>query len=405
MFTVWRRAADLPPWIRALLVGQAVSAAGAFAWLYLTLYLVADRGLDPQRAGLVTAAFGAGTIAGNLGGGFVGDRIGLRRAVLASLLGWAACCAAVPLASTPALPVLTAVAGALSGASRPVLSALVAATLPTDRRREGIALSRTASNAGFVIGPPLGALLAAHAFGAIFVADAATSLVLAAIVWRAVPAGDPGPSAPPGPRPPLWRAIAADRRVVVLLATILVIDTVYRQLFTTVPLLLRDAGEPTVLYGLLITVSSAIIVVAEAPLAVALRHRPAALVVGGGFVLVGAGLLVLGIWPGAVGAVAGVAVLTGGEMLYKPTATAYVADAAPGGMAGRYQSLYAATSISGMLLAPVAGGAVYAHAPRLLWPAAALVAVLAAAALYVGTRRADRAPAPDQPALTGAGGG
>jgi dipeptide/tripeptide permease len=50
-------------------------------------------------------------------------------------------------------------------------------------------------------------------------------------------------------------------------------------------------------------------------------------------------------------------VITGGEMLYKPTATAHVADAAPDGMVGRFSSLYAAASISGMFLAPALGGA------------------------------------------------
>ena len=62
--------------------------------------------------------------------------------------------------------------------------------------------------------------------------------------------------------------------------------------------------------------------------------------------------------------------ITAGEMLYKPTATAHVADAAPEGMVGRFSSLYAAASISGMLFAPALGGAAYEHAPGCCgrWP-------------------------------------
>ncbi len=56
------------------------------------------------------------------------------------------------------------------------------------------------------------------------------------------------------------------------------------------------------------------------------------------------------------GAVVAAAFITAGEMLYKPTATAHVADAAPEGMVGRFSSLYAAASISGMFLAPALGG-------------------------------------------------
>src|SRR5262249_20420837 len=145
----------------------------------------------------------------------------------------------------------------------------------------------------------------------------------------------------------LWRAVLRDRPVLVLLATIVVVDTVYRQLFATMPLLLRDAGSPAVAYGVLIGLSSAVIVLLQAPLAVRLRGHQATRVIAIGFALVGAGLGVLGVWPALAGATVAIVVITAGEMLYKPTATAHVADAAPEGMVGRYSSLYAAASISG----------------------------------------------------------
>ncbi len=105
--------------------------------------------------------------------------------------------------------------------------------MPPERRREGIALSRSASNAGFTIGPPLGGLLAAYNFSLVFVIDAVSSLVLAAVVWRWVPAGvrSRTTAAATG----VWRALLRDRSVLVLLAAIVVVDTVYRQLFATCP--------------------------------------------------------------------------------------------------------------------------------------------------------------------------
>jgi hypothetical protein len=45
-----------PAWLKALLLGQLVSAAGSLAWLYLTLWLVTDRGLQTGTAALVTGA-------------------------------------------------------------------------------------------------------------------------------------------------------------------------------------------------------------------------------------------------------------------------------------------------------------------------------------------------------------
>ncbi|MFG1626488.1 MFS transporter [Kribbella sp. NPDC049227] len=382
----WRRIAELPAWLKAVMVGQLVSAAGALAWIYLTLYLVEDRGMSAQAAGFAAAAYGVGLLGGNLGGGWFGDRFGLRRAAVGSQLAWSVCCLAMPFVPGGLLIVVGTLAGLFGGAGRPNMSALVATALPAERRREGIALSRTASNAGFTIGPPLGGLLAAYNFSLVFVIDAVTSLVLAAVIWRWVPqASRAGSAVARG----LWRALLRDRQVLILLAAIVVIDTVYRQLFATMPLLLRDAGTPAVAYGLLIGLSSAVIVCCEAPLAVRLRAHRSTRVIAVGFALVGLGLAVLGVWPALVGATLAMVVITAGEMLYKPTATAHVADAAPEGMVGRYSSLYAAASISGMFLAPALGGAAYQHVPDLLYPVAAALAFGAAVVLLL-TRAAAR---------------
>ena len=378
----WRRIAELPGWLKAVMAGQLVSSAGALAWIYLTLYLVEDRGMSVQEAGFAAAAYGVGLLGGNLGGGWFGDRFGLRTAALGSQLLWAASCLAMPVVPGAWLVVVALLAGLFGGAGRPNMSALVATALPDERRRERIALSRTASNAGFTIGPPLGGLLAAYDFSLVFVLDAATSLVMAAIVWRWVPAVRRAAAPVAG----LWRAVLRDRPVLVLLATIVVVDTVYRQLFATMPLFLRDAGSPAIAYGVLIGLSSAVIVLLEAPLAVHLRGHRATRVVAVGFALVGVGLGVLGVWPALAGATVAIVVITAGEMLYKPTATAHVADAAPEGMVGRYSSLYAAASISGMFLAPAIGGTVYQHAPSVLFPTAAALAVLAAFTLLLATR-------------------
>lgn len=394
----WRRVGELPGWLKAVMVGQLVSSAGSLAWIYLTLYLVQDRGMSAQHAGFAASAYGVGLLLGNLSGGWFGDRFGLRAASVGSQLAWAAACCAMPGVPTSALPVLAALAGLCGGASRPNMSGLVATALPPERRREGIALSRSASNAGFTIGPPLGGLLAAYNFSLVFVIDAVSSLVLAAVVWRFVPAGVRTTTAAASG---VWRALLRDRSVLVLLAAIVVVDTVYRQLYATVPLLLHDTGSPAVAYGVLIGLSSVVIVALEAPLAVKLQRHHALRVIAAGILLVGLGYGVLGAWPMLGGAVVAAAFITAGEMLYKPTATAHVADAAPEGMVGRFSSLYAAASISGMFLAPAIGGTVYEHAPHLLYPAAAVLALAAAAALYaqpVGRQSGLSSPAATSPA-------
>ncbi|MEU4198032.1 MFS transporter [Kribbella sp. NPDC026611] len=392
----WRRIADLPGWLKAVMAGQLVSSAGALAWIYLTLYLVEDRGMSSQQAGFAAAAYGIGLLGGNLTGGWFGDRFGLRTAAIGSQLLWVVSCVAMPFAPGPSIAGVAVLAGLFGGAGRPNLSALVATALPAHRRREGIALSRTASNAGFTIGPPLGGLLAAYNFSLVFYVDALTSLLMVLIIWRWVPAAPPRdhrPAATATTR--FWKTVLSDRQVLLVLATIVIVDTVYRQIFATMPLLLRDAGTPAVAYGALIGASSVVIVLFEAPLAARLRGHRATRVIAVGFALVGAGLGVLGVWPALAGAALAIVVITAGEMLYKPTATAHVADAAPEGMVGRYSSLYAAASISGMFLAPALGGATYQHAPRLLFRVAAGLA-LAASAVLLLTRAAGQDVLPSE---------
>jgi predicted MFS family arabinose efflux permease len=380
------RFGGLPGWLKLYLLGRFVNAAGALAWLYLTLYLVSDRGLDPQHAGLIAAGYGVGMLLGNLGGGFIGDHFGMRRGVLAGLLSWSALCLVMSVAPVSLLGVVGGLAGVCAGAVRPMDSTLVAMTLPAERRREAVALSRTMSNAGFMVGPPLGALLFTWDFNLVFYVDAGSSALVALLVWAKVPAAAGGVVVRGGVPSGLFRALAEHRSVIVLLAAVLVVDTVYRQLYTSLPLLLRDTGAPTVAYGLLIALNAGVIVLCETPLAVALRHRSAVAVIATGFALVALGFVAIAVWPALGGAVLAVSVITIGEMLYKPTATAHVVDAAPDGMAGRFSSLYSAASIGGMIFAPALGGGAYQHLPNLLWTLGALAAFAAAGAMWLFSR-------------------
>ena len=382
-----------PGWLRALLLGQLVSAAGSLAWVYLTLWLVSDRNLAPAAAGLVTATYGAGTIVGNLTGGSVGDRFGMRSA-LATTKGVALLtCVAFPVCPTAALAPLALVTGLAGGMGRPLLSAVVATGMPQELRREAIAWSRAAFNAGTVIGPPLGGLLAPHHFGWVFVIDGVTSAFLLAVVLRAVPAREPQRlRAPHG----LLGVVRTDRSIRTLVLSVLAVDTTYRLLYTVVPLFLVARHAPAWVYGATISVNGLGIVLLEPWVARRLAGRRATQVIGAGYALVGAGWLLLAVVPSVAGAFLAVLVITGGEMLYKPTATAHAADLAPGGLEGRYQSLYASASVGGMVLSPLLGTNLYDAAPALVWPAAAAVA-LVAARWVTGSKEAELSAAARRP--------
>jgi nitrite reductase/ring-hydroxylating ferredoxin subunit len=253
--------------------------------------------------------------------------------------------------------------------------ALAALAVPAGSRRSSVAVSRAASNAGFVIGPPVGALLAGHGYDTLFVIDGVLTLVLRHVTSRFLPDDAPVAPAPDAPAG-LWRAVRGDRSLLTLLPGVVLVDLVYRQLYSTLPLHLRDHGQPLALYTLLVAVGSGLILALEIPVALWLRHRPAIPMLATGYALVAVGFVIFGLtWLGvAAAAVVAMVVLTAGEILYKTTATAHVLDAAPAHLVGQYQGLYTGAATSGTMLSAPLGGIVYAAAPGLLWPLCGVVA-------------------------------
>lgn len=380
----------VPRTVRLLAFGAFINSVVSFTFVYLFVYLTGPRGLSVAQAGVLTGIGGAGLLAGNLTGGWFGDRYGHRRMLLAG-----ACVAGAVLVTLPLLP-LAALYGVLplaqyaSGVVRAANAALVAVSVPEGSRRQSFALTRFAGNGGFTVGPPLGALIAARSsYDWLFLVDGLGTLLFAGYAARILPARGTAHSRPahrPG-SPGLWSELRARPAVPVLLAAIVCVDLVYRQQYSTLPVFLADHGLGTQFYGWLIAVNGGVILCLELPAVHALRDRAPLSIVGTGLLLVGAGYAVLIAGAGALFAVTMMCSLTLGEILYKTTATAYVADQAPAHAQGRFQSLYAGASISGQVLAPPLGGALYTAAPALLWPACAVlacgagVAVLAARGL------------------------
>jgi len=380
----------VPRTVRLLALGAFLNAVVSFTFVYLFVYLVGPRGLSVAQAGVISGIGGIGLVAGNFTGGWFGDRLGHRRALLAG-----ACVSGAALVVLPALPV-AALYGVLplgqyaAGVVRAANAALVAVSVPEGgSRRQSFALTRFASNGGFAVGPPLGALIATRfSYDWLFVADGIGTLLFAAYAARILPArggAHAGPAHDPE-APGLWRELRARPAVLVLLAAIVLVDLVYRQQYTTLPVFLAGHGHGPQLYGWLLAINGGAILCLELPAAHALRHRAPLSIVGAGLLLVGLGYAVLIPGAGVLLAVTMMVSLTLGEILYKTPATAYVADQAPGHAQGRFQSMYAGASISGQVLAPPLGAALYTAAPALLWPVCALIAAAAGGAVLAARR-------------------
>ncbi|MFI1091473.1 MFS transporter [Streptomyces sp. NPDC020917] len=408
----------VPKVVWLLAAGSFANMVVAYTFVYLVLYLTGPRGLPVAQAGLIAGLGGAGLVAGNFTGGWFGDRHGHRRTLVAAAVVSGTGLVCLPLLPLAGLLLVLPVAQYAAGAVRASNSALVAVSVPEGARRQGYAVMRFASNAGFTLGPPIGALLAAHfSYGWLFVADGAGTLCFAAYAARILPAhgrsrraaADQGGTATAGAatgeaqpaRAPvrLLAELRARPAVLALLAAIVVTDTVYRQQYSTLPVYLTGHGFSTAFYGALLAVNGGVILCLEIPVTLALRRAAPLRIISGGLALVGLGYGALVLGASTATALALMVLLTAGEILYKTPATAYVADHSPPGMEGRFQSLYAGASVAGTVLAPPLGAALYAAAPAALWPTCAGLALAAALGLFAASTARRPAPLPaDDPA-------
>lgn len=380
---------ELPRTVWVLAAGRLVTSASAFLTLFLVIYLTTSRQMDAPSAGLLAGLNGLGHLLGNFTGGRFGDRMGHRSILLLSATIAGVLTAVIPWSPVWLLVLTLPVIGyaaAVSGVSQGALAALC---VPVGSRRASVAVTRAAVNAGFVIGPPVGALLATRGYDMLFVVNGVLLLLMRFVTARFLPrdvvAADDAQS---GTHPGLWRSLAADRSMLVLLVAIVLADLVYRQLYSTLPLHLNDHGQPLGLYAGLIALGSGLILLLEIPVAMWLRKRDAIPIIALGYGLVAAGFTLFGSsWPSvAFAAVVAMVVLTAGEILYKTTATAHVLDAAPAHLTGQYQGIYTGAATSGTMLSAPLGGLVYASTPQLLWPLCGAVALLAALLVLLSAR-------------------
>lgn len=303
---------DLPRVVWALAAARFVSSAASFTMLFLTLYLTGPRDIGTAAAGLVAGSVGVGALAGNFTGGRWGDRLGHRRVLLAASSSGGLLLMAVPLMPVWLLVAVLPVAAYLLATGSLSAGALSATAVPRGERRTAVAVARAASNAGFVVGPPLGALLVAWSYDALFVVDGLVVVLIRLVLSRVLPDDVPAPAAAPAGTG-LWRSVRADRPLVVLLVGVVLVDLVYRQLYSTLPLHLRDSGQPVWLYAMVIAVGSGLILVLEIPVTQWLHGRGALGIVAAGYALVGLGTAMFALPVTLVSVLLAMTVLTAGR--------------------------------------------------------------------------------------------
>jgi len=199
---------------------------------------VADFDLSKAEAGILAAAYAAGTLLASLPAGFVATRMGPRRTVIGGLLLLGASSLVFGLAREIALLDAARFAQGVSGALiwSGALTWLIT-TAPPEHRGSVIGTALGTAVAGALVGPILGAVAAEIGTGAVFGAVLGIAVLLAAIAAR-LP--EPGPPA----QQPL-REVAATmvtRPIITATAFVAIPSLMFGAVEVLVPLRIDELG-------------------------------------------------------------------------------------------------------------------------------------------------------------------
>ncbi|WP_406053360.1 MDR family MFS transporter [Kribbella sp. NBC_00889] len=369
--------AALPRAFWALWVCQLVNRLGSFVQPFLVLYLTHDRHLSAGTAGAVAAAVGAGSVAAQLSGGWLADRVGRRLTMLICFFGTAAALILLGSARSMAMIWVTAfLVGLLGDLFRPAVQATVADLLEPGERVRAYGLLFWAINLGFSVSTVSAGVLASVGYGLLFWLNAGTSVIAGLVIWAMVPESRPTPEAGV-PRRPLLPVVLRDTVFLLMILLQIGYATIYMQGYSTLPLAMAGDGLPSSTYGLVIALNGVVIVLIQPFLGKWLVRidRPkllavSMLVVGLGF---GIGAVVHTWWGYGLSVV----VWTVGEIGFAAVIGAVFADLAPIDLRGRYMGLAGMAFGVGTVIGPLTGTNALEHfGPTVTWLGCAVLGVV-----------------------------
>jgi MFS family permease len=159
-------------------------------------------------------------------------------------------------------------------------------------------------------------------------------------------------------------------------------------------------GFSTSIYGLVISLNGALVVLCELPLTALTTRYPARRVMALGYLLIGAGFASNALPRTLPLLVLTVVLFTLGEMTAMPVSSAYAADLAPAHQRGLYMGAFGMTWSVAFIVGPSLGMMLFAASPLALWASCGGMGILAAAIIL--TERSTPSAASVQAGVSGA---
>jgi len=379
-------------WILAL--AEFINRSGFMVLIFLNIYLTGRLHFSLAQAGRVLSANGLGSIAGGYLGGYLTDRIGVRKVQLGSL-AFSGLLLIVTgyVKSYGLLLLLLFLYGLASAALFPANDTAMSRFCRGEMRSKGFALRRLASNLGITFGPVVGGYLILLDYLYIFWIDGLTSLVAAVVLVLYLKAGSLAPQESPLATQTPSRSPWRDGLFLAFLGLFLIIVIVFSHLFSAFPLYLHSAiGLKENRIGPLWAINTLMIVLIEMALLHALRKRSDIKLVALGALLIGLGFGLMPLGRSYAYIALTVVIWTMGEILTMPMTATVTANRA-GAAAGRYMGMLSMAFSLGIFIAPLTGNwALGAIGGDALWFLLGGVGVACAAGFWMLRRRLAAAP-------------
>jgi MFS family permease len=356
---------------------------------FFSLYITQKFGVGMTQAGIVLGTFSAFGLIGSMIGGALTDKFGRKSLALFGLVFSAISTLSLGLVNEFAVLIpLAIVIGLLSNIAGPARQAMVADLLPEEKRQEGFGILRVVANMSWIIGPTIGGFIADRSYFALFVLDAVISCIVAVLFYLYIPETKPEASGEPESILKTfagYNAVLRDYAYVAFLVVSMLMGLVYQQLYNSLSVYLRDNhGIQPQGYGFLLTTSAITVILFQFQTTRTIKKYPAFLMMALGvfFYMVGFGMFgfVTVYWLFA----AAVVIITIGEMVIMPTASALAANFAPEDMRGRYMAVFGLSWALPATVGPSAAGLILDNFnPNLLWYVGALICAVSVLSFYV----------------------
>ena len=348
---------------------------GALLFPFFALYITAHFGVGMTEVGILFAFFAAGSIFGGIIGGSLTDKYGRKFMLLFGLISSGSFSIIMGLVDNLNLfYVLATLMGVIGDSGGPAQQAMVADLLPEGKRAEGFGILRVIANLALAIGPAIGSFLATQSYLSLFIADAVSSLITAAIVFIAIPETKPEKIIEKN-RESIWQTLKGykdvinDRIFIAFIGISSLVTIVAMQMHSSLSVYLRDVHDfPAYKFGWLISINAAMVVMFQFWITRKIKKFSPMVMVAIGALLYGIGFGMYGFVSSEIMFFLAIIIITLGEMISAPISQSIVSNFAPEDKRGRYMGVFSFSWAIPSLFGIIGAGILMDnYNPNLVW--------------------------------------